>query len=119
MSKHCSFEVARTGLSTREAEEEGRRFQSVVIKTKTRAGYFPGAENMYVKLLAEEGSRRLIGGQIVGGQGAAKRVDIIATALAAGMTVEELVDLDLGYAPPFSMAWDPVQVAGRELLKKV
>jgi len=119
MSKHCSFEVARTGLSTREAEEEGRRFQSVVIKTKTRAGYFPGAENMYVKLLAEEGSGRLVGGQIVGGQGAAKRVDIIATALAAGMTVEELVDLDLGYAPPFSMAWDPVQVAGRELLKKV
>ena len=56
MSKHCSFEVARTGLSTREAEEEGGRFQSVVIKTKTRAGYFPGAENMYVKLLAEEGS---------------------------------------------------------------
>lgn len=71
---------------------------------------------MHVKLLAEEGTGRLLGGQIVGGQGSAKRVDIIATALAAGMTVHDLVDLDLGYAPPFSMAWDPVQIAGRSLL---
>jgi NADPH-dependent 2,4-dienoyl-CoA reductase/sulfur reductase-like enzyme len=119
MSKHCAYEVARTGLSTKEAEEAGVRFQSAVIKTKTRAGYYPGAETMHVKLLGEEGTGRLLGGQIVGGQGSAKRVDIIATALAAGMTVNDLVDLDLGYAPPFSMAWDPVQIAGRELLKKV
>lgn len=118
MSKHCAHEVARTGLSTRDAEEAGFAFQSSVIKTKTRAEYYPGAETMYVKLLGEEGTGRLLGGQIVGGQGAAKRVDIIATALAAGMTVNDLVDLDLGYAPPFSMAWDPVQIAGRELLKK-
>jgi NADPH-dependent 2,4-dienoyl-CoA reductase/sulfur reductase-like enzyme len=118
MSKHCDYEVARTGLSEKEAAELGLAFSSSVIKTKTRAGYYPGAEPMHVKLVGEDGTGRLLGGQIVGGQGAAKRVDIIAAALAAGMTVNDLVDLDLGYAPPFSMAWDPVQIAGRELLKK-
>jgi len=118
MSKHCDYEVARTGLSEKEAAELGLAFSSAVIKTKTRAGYYPGAEPMHVKLVGEDGTGRLLGGQIVGGQGAAKRIDIIAAALAAGMTVNDLVDLDLGYAPPFSMAWDPVQIAGRELLKK-
>ncbi|MBP6333232.1 MAG: FAD-dependent oxidoreductase [Aminivibrio sp.] len=118
MSKHCGLEVARTGLTEREAEENGFRSVSSVIRTKTRAGYYPGAETMHVKLVGEEGSGRLLGGQIVGGQGSAKRVDIIATALAGGMTVNNLLELDLGYAPPFSMAWDPVQIAGRELLKK-
>jgi len=118
MSKHCDYEVARTGLSEKEAAELGLAFSSAVIKTKTRAGYYPGAEPMHVKLVGEGGTGRLLGGQIVGGQGSAKRIDIIAAALAAGMTVNDLVDLDLGYAPPFSMAWDPVQIAGRELLKK-
>ena len=118
MSKHCDYEVARTGLSEKEAAELGLAFSSAVIKTKTRAGYYPGAEPMHVKLVGEDGTGKLLGGQIVGGQGAAKRIDIIAAALAAGMTVNDLVDLDLGYAPPFSMAWDPVQIAGRELLKK-
>ena len=119
MSKHCGYEVARTGLSSREAAEAGLDFRSTVIEARTRAGYYPGAEALHVKLLAEAGTGRLLGGQIVGGQGAAKRVDIIAAALTAGMTVEDLVDLDLGYAPPFSPVWDPVQIAGRELLKSV
>lgn len=119
MSKHCSFEVARTGLTEKEAAEHGFRYASTVIKTKTRAGYYPGAEAMHVKLVAEEGTGRLLGGQIVGGQGAAKRVDILAAALTAKMTVKDLIDLDLGYAPPFSPVWDPVQTAGRSLLGKM
>ena len=119
MSKHCVYEVARTGFSEKEAEALGLQYTAAVVKTKTRAGYYPGAETMHVKLVGEAKTGRLLGGQIVGGQGSAKRVDIIAAALAAGMTVNDLVDLDLGYAPPFSMAWDPVQIAGRELLKKV
>ena len=119
MSKHCAFETARTGLTEKEAAEHGFEYVSTVIKTKTRAGYYPGAEVMHVKLVAEAGTERLLGGQIVGGQGAAKRVDILAAALAAKMTLKELIDLDLGYAPPFSLVWDPVQIAGRSLLGKM
>ena len=119
MSKHCSYEVARTGLTEKEAVEHGFNYVAATVKTRTRAGYYPGAEVMHVKLLGEVGTGRLLGGQIVGGQGAAKRVDIIATALAGGMTVEGVLELDLGYAPPFSTVWDPVQTAARELLKKL
>ncbi|HCL78553.1 MAG TPA: flavoprotein oxidoreductase [Synergistaceae bacterium] len=119
MSKHCGSEVARTGFSEKEAKDLGLAYRTASVKSITRAGYYPGVEPMHVKLLGEEGSGRLLGGQIVGGQGAAKRVDILATAIQGKMTVQNLVDLDLGYAPPFSMAWDPVQVAGRELLKKI
>ncbi len=119
MSKHCGSEVARTGFSEKEASDLGLFYRTASVKTITRAGYYPGVETMHVKLLGENGSGRLLGAQIVGGQGAAKRVDIVATALHGEMTVQDLVDLDLGYAPPFSMTWDPVQIAGRELLKKL
>jgi NADPH-dependent 2,4-dienoyl-CoA reductase/sulfur reductase-like enzyme len=68
-----------------------------------------------VKLLAEQGTGRLLGGQIVGGSGSAKRIDTVATALWNEMDAAELVNLDLGYAPPFSPVWDPVQVAARQL----
>jgi NADPH-dependent 2,4-dienoyl-CoA reductase/sulfur reductase-like enzyme len=69
-----------------------------------------------VKLLAEQGTGRLLGGQIVGLEGAAKRIDVLATALTAGMTVQQIADLDLSYAPPFSPVWDPVQTAARQLV---
>jgi hypothetical protein len=72
-----------------------------------------------VKLLAERTSGRLLGGQIVGGEGAAKRVDALAVALWNQMTVEEVVSLDLGYAPPFSPVWDPVLIAARKVAERV
>jgi NADPH-dependent 2,4-dienoyl-CoA reductase/sulfur reductase-like enzyme len=71
-----------------------------------------------VSLRFEATSARLVGGQIVGGPGAAKRIDTVATAITAGLTAEQVLDLDLGYAPPFSPLWDPVAVAAREALKK-
>lgn len=89
------------------------------FKTKTRAGYSPGSGPITVKLIAEQGSGRLLGAQIIGMEGAAKRIDIIATALTAGMTVMDLIDLDLSYAPPFSPVWDPVQTAARQLIKRL
>jgi len=116
VSKICKYEVARTGLMEREIRELGLLYTSAVTKSKTRAGYYPGAGWITVKLLAEQGSGRLLGGQIVGLEGAAKRIDVLATALTAGMTVQQLVDLDLSYAPPFSPVWDPVQTAARQLL---
>ena len=116
VSKICKYEVARTGLMESELQQMGLLYRTATIKSKTRAGYYPGAGMITVKLLAEQGSGRLLGGQIVGMEGAAKRIDVLATALTAGMTVQHLVDLDLSYAPPFSPVWDPVQTAARKLL---
>jgi NADPH-dependent 2,4-dienoyl-CoA reductase/sulfur reductase-like enzyme len=111
VSRICSREVARTGLSDAEAEAAGLDTVSVVEKASTRAGYFPGAGPIWVKLVCERGSGRLLGGQIVGVEGAAKRVDVLATAIWTGMTVQEFELLDLGYAPPVAPVYDPLLVA--------
>lgn len=113
ITKICNVEVARTGLSAREAIEAGFLFHSTVIEANTRARYLPESPPATVKLLSERGTGRLLGGQIVGEEGAGKRIDVLATALTAGMTVQKMIDLDLGYAPPFSPVWDPVLVAAR------
>lgn len=115
VTKICETEVGRTGLNEREATEAGFRFEVARVRTTTRSRYFPGATPITVKLLAERGTGRLLGGQIVGGPGSAKRIDTVATALWNGMRAEELINLDLSYAPPFSPVWDPVQVAARQL----
>ena len=114
VSKICKWEVARTGLQEREIRGLGLEPVSAVIKSTTRAGYYPNAGPITVKTLAEKGSGRLLGAQIVGIEGAAKRIDIFATALHAGMTVQEMINLDLSYAPPYSNAWDPVHIAVRQ-----
>ncbi|MFF4954172.1 FAD-dependent oxidoreductase [Streptomyces chattanoogensis] len=114
VSKVCDLEIARTGLLERHARAAGLRFVGVTIESTSRAGYYPGARPMHVKMLAERRTGRLLGVQIVGREGAGKRVDIAAVALTAGMTVEQMTALDLGYAPPFSPVWDPVLVAARK-----
>ncbi|MGW3098183.1 FAD-dependent oxidoreductase [Streptomyces sp. NPDC001102] len=119
VSKVCDLEIARTGLREKDAHRVGLRFEAVTIESTSRAGYYPGASPMTVKMLAERRTGRLLGVQIVGREGAAKRVDIAAVALTAGMTVEQMTALDLGYAPPFSPVWDPVLVAARKATKAV
>jgi NADPH-dependent 2,4-dienoyl-CoA reductase/sulfur reductase-like enzyme len=119
VTKICQVEIARTGLQEKEIMALGLEHVSAVIKSRTKAGYYPGAGEITVKLLAERGSGRLLGGQIVGMEGSAKRIDTLATALHAGFTVEEMINLDLGYAPPFSPVWDPVVTAAREVAKKL
>ncbi|MBD2895464.1 NADH peroxidase [Actinomadura sp. RB99] len=119
VSKICHVEVARTGLNEREAAAAGFDALSVVVESTTRAGYHPGATAMKTKLIAERRSGRLLGGQIVGEENAAKRVDGLAIALWHGMTVEEMTGLDLGYAPPFSPVWDPVLIAARKAAERV
>ena len=114
-SKICKWEVARTGLQEREIRELGLEFATARIKSTTRAGYYPNAGPITVKALAEKGSGRLLGAQIVGIEGAAKRIDIFATALHAGMTVQDMINLDLSYAPPYSNVWDPVLIAARQV----
>ncbi|MFJ2131381.1 FAD-dependent oxidoreductase [Streptomyces sp. NPDC087845] len=114
VSKVCDLEIARTGLREKDARAVGLRFVTATIESTGRAGYYPGARPMTVKMLAEYRTGRLLGVQIVGREGAAKRVDIAAVALTAGMTVDQMTALDLGYAPPFSPVWDPVLVAARK-----
>ncbi|MDT0457459.1 FAD-dependent oxidoreductase [Streptomyces sp. DSM 41527] len=119
VSKVCDLEIARTGLLEHEARAAGLRFVTVTVEATGRAGYYPGARPMHVKMLAERRTGRLLGVQIVGREGAGKRVDIAAVALTAGMTVEQMTTLDLGYAPPFSPVWDPVLVAARKAVGAV
>jgi NADPH-dependent 2,4-dienoyl-CoA reductase/sulfur reductase-like enzyme len=114
VSKVCHLEIARTGLRERDAERAGFAYVTVTVQSGTKAGYFPGAQDMTVKMTAERRSGRLLGAQIVGYQGSAKRIDTAATALWNRMTVEDMTALDLGYAPPFSPVWDPILVAARK-----
>jgi NADPH-dependent 2,4-dienoyl-CoA reductase/sulfur reductase-like enzyme len=114
VSKVCAVEVARTGLQESEIQRLGWEYASAKIDSRTRAGYYPDAGPITVKVLAERGSGRLLGGQIVGIEGAAKRIDVLATALHAGSTVQEMIHLDLSYAPPYSPVWDPVLIAARK-----
>jgi len=112
-------EIARTGLTEREARAAGFQVVTEQVRSTTRSGYFPGATWMTVKMVAEEPTGRLLGAQIVGGSGAGKRIDTVATALTAGLTLDEFIYLDLAYAPPFSPVWDPVVVAARKLAREV
>ncbi|RFC71722.1 FAD-dependent oxidoreductase [Streptomyces sp. AcE210] len=114
VSKVCDLEIARTGLREKDARRAGLQYVSATIESTSRAGYYPDAAPMTVKMIAERRTGRLLGVQIVGREGAAKRVDIAAVALTAGMTVDQMTALDLGYAPPFSPVWDPVLVAARK-----
>ncbi|MFC9278995.1 FAD-dependent oxidoreductase [Streptomyces collinus] len=119
VSKVCDLEIARTGLREKDADRVGLQYETVTIESTSRAGYYPGSSPMTVKMLAERRTGRLLGVQIVGREGAGKRVDIAAVALTASMTVEQMTALDLGYAPPFSPVWDPVLVAARKATAKV
>lgn len=117
ITKFADVEISRTGLG--ESDPAAVDLVAATVETGTRAGYMPGDSPMWVKMTAARGSGLLRGAQIVGGPGAGKRIDAVATALWAGMTVAEVVQLDLAYAPPFSPVWDPVQIAARALLSRL
>jgi NADPH-dependent 2,4-dienoyl-CoA reductase/sulfur reductase-like enzyme len=114
VTKVCDLEVGRTGLNEREAAEAGFGYVTATVESTNRAGYFPGAVGMTVKLVAEQRSGRLLGAQIVGRTEAAKRIDALAVALWHGATVEEMTGFDLGYAPPYAPVWDPILIAARK-----
>ncbi|MGH8893851.1 MAG: FAD-dependent oxidoreductase [Actinomycetes bacterium] len=119
VSKVCDLEIARTGLREKDCDAVGFAYFTVQVESTTRSGYFPGAAPVTVKLVVERRTGRLLGGQIVGREGSAKRVDALAVALWNRMTVEEIAALDLGYAPPFSPVWDPVLIAARKAAERV
>jgi NADPH-dependent 2,4-dienoyl-CoA reductase/sulfur reductase-like enzyme len=109
--------VAATGLTADRARAEGYEVQETLIKANDITHYFPGVADIHVKLIVDEDSNRLLGGQIVGQKGVAKRVDVLATALYNRMTIDDLRRLDLSYAPPFAPVWDPILVAANVAAK--
>ena len=104
--------AAKTGLSENEAKEEGFAYFVSYTPSLDHAEYYPGAKHLLTKLVVESHSGRILGAQIVGWQGVDKRIDVLATAIYGNMTVEDLENLDLAYAPPYSSAKDPVIIAG-------
>jgi NADPH-dependent 2,4-dienoyl-CoA reductase/sulfur reductase-like enzyme len=119
ITKFMDTEVARTGLQERELKALGLEYASARIEARVKSGYYPKSGKMTVKLFGEKGTGRILGGQIVGTEGAGSRIQVVATALQAGMTAEDITHLDLAYAPPFSAPWDPVHIAARQLIKEV
>ena len=110
--KVFSLTAAATGINEKTARAAGLDYDKVVLSPANHATYYPGAQVMTMKVLFERGSLRLLGVQIVGGAGVDKRIDVLATAIRAGLTADMLKDLDLAYAPPYSSAKDPVNMAG-------
>ncbi len=104
--------VATTGINEQQAKANGIEYEKVILTQNSHAGYYPGATAMTVKLIFENATYKILGAQIVGYDGVDKRIDVIATAIRAGMKADELKDLDLAYAPPYSSAKDPVNMAG-------
>ncbi len=104
--------VATTGITETKARKAGYDYGKSFTYSASHASYYPGAVNMALKLIFENATGRILGAQIVGFDGVDKRIDVIATAMRAGMTVYDLTKLELAYAPPFSSAKDPVNMAG-------
>ena len=117
--KVLDLEVARTGLSMHEATKAGFDPVENYIQSRSRAHAHPGSEKIHINLIADASTGRLLGAQMVGKEGVAHRINSVAVALHAGMTVSELAQCDMAYAPPFSPVWDPVLTAGNQLLKKL
>ncbi|MFH1116788.1 MAG: FAD-dependent oxidoreductase [Pseudomonadota bacterium] len=117
--KVLDLEVARTGLSIDEAKRAGFHPVESMIKSRSRAHAHPGNQTIYVNLTADAKTGKLLGGSMVGKEGVAHRINAVAVALHAGLTVAEFFQCDMAYAPPFSPVWDPLLTAANQLLKKL
>jgi NADPH-dependent 2,4-dienoyl-CoA reductase/sulfur reductase-like enzyme len=113
------LEIARTGLSLSEAIEEGFAPETVSIKTRSRAHAHPGSTPIYLQMVGDKKTGRLLGVQMVGQEGVAHRINAVAVALHAKMTVEGFSQSDLAYAPPFSPVWDPLLTTANQLVKRM
>ncbi|MCS7001531.1 MAG: FAD-dependent oxidoreductase [Dehalococcoidia bacterium] len=117
ITKIGEVEIARTGLNEREAQKAGLAYVVGKVSGTSRAGYYPHAGMITIKVLAENPSGRMLGAQIVGTEGAGKRIDTFATAIQARLTVDEFQYYDLSYAPPFSPVWDTPLIAARKAVE--
>jgi NADPH-dependent 2,4-dienoyl-CoA reductase/sulfur reductase-like enzyme len=117
--KVLGLEVSQTGLSMAEAEKYGFDPMEVMIESRTRAHRHPGSSTIGVQMVGDRKSGRLIGAQMVGKEGAAHRINAVAVALHAGLSVRAFSQMDLSYAPPFGPTWDPLLTAANQLLKAI
>ena len=104
--------AATTGINETNARKAGLEVDTVILSPMSHAGYYPGGKLMTMKVIFEKGNGRLLGAQIIGYEGVDKRIDVLATAIHARLRADQLKDLDLAYAPPYSSAKDPVNMAG-------
>lgn len=104
--------AASTGINERTATQSGLAFDKVILSPMSHAGYYPGGKIMTMKVIFEKETYRILGAQIIGYDGVDKRIDVLSTAIRAGMKAYDLAELDIAYAPPYSSAKDPVNMAG-------
>lgn len=119
MSKLFNFEIGAAGLTEKQAQEVGFRTVSGAMTGSTRAEYFPGRKDIRVKIVAEPYMGRIMGAQIVGGEGVAQRVNMLSIAIQNEMTVRQLMNADTGYAPPMADTWEPVALAAEIAAMKI
>jgi CoA-dependent NAD(P)H sulfur oxidoreductase len=115
--KVFEMQVARTGLSVKEAEDFGFDPAEAVIQSRSRAHAHPGASGIWAQVVGDKKTGRFLGAQMVGKEGVAHRINAAAVALHAKMTVEDFSQSDLAYAPPFGPTWDPLLTAANQVLK--
>lgn len=113
--KFFDLALGRTGLTEREVKRLNLPYSVQTTKANSHAGYYPGGETLHIKLLYNKKTNELLGGQIIGKKGVDKRIDVLATALYHKMTIHQLLDLDLAYAPPYNGVWDPIQQMARKV----
>jgi NADPH-dependent 2,4-dienoyl-CoA reductase/sulfur reductase-like enzyme len=107
--------IARTGIDEATAERAGIPFKTVATEAPSKAHYYPGHEPLWVKLVFRSDNHKLLGAWLVGRDPCAgKRADVLAVALSTGMSIEQIGDLDLTYAPPFAPVWDPILQAANK-----
>jgi NADPH-dependent 2,4-dienoyl-CoA reductase/sulfur reductase-like enzyme len=111
--------VARTGLSSKDSAAERMPVVSARIEADDRTSYYPGARKIWVKLIVERESRKLVGAQAVGYGDVARRIDVAATAISSGMRIDDIAQLDLAYSPPFGSLWDPLLVAAQAIIRQL
>lgn len=113
ITEGLGYTVAKTGLDQDEAKESGFDAISSTITAGSRADYYPGRSKIVIELTVEEGTGRLVGGQMAGKERVAQRINVLASLIYNGNTVDEIQNIDYGYAPPVSPTWDPVQTAAK------
>ena len=117
--KVFELEVAFTGLGTQVARQYGFDVDSQIIEAESKVGYMPGSKRMLVKLIFDRRNGRLLGAQMTGKEGVARRINALAVALHQRMTIDEISRLDFAYAPPFSSTLDPILIAAEQAAKKI
>ncbi|WP_292320060.1 FAD-dependent oxidoreductase [Caldisphaera sp.] len=116
ITKYNDYFIAKTGLTESEAIKNGFKTMSTIVRSKTRARYYPGGKDIIIKLIADEVSQKIIGAQIIGGEEVLGRIDMIALAIMKSNTLYDLFYLEHAYMPAISRSWDPVILAARSLM---